>query len=287
MRKSWKIAFLFAVAMSRAIGQENAPDTSHPAPLKAERVTVYSDGPEVTPPTLLPLNPPPASIEDCPKRVDGKVLLSVIVDSAGQPRNLWFLRAVGNDLDKLALQIAAEDRFTPGTRKGKPVAVAQSLQLSLQACLLETRDTSGATSHHLELRSQPTQDLLPPFQPPQEAVLTVGDSWSDSKNRPPRTEQVGGTVTPPIMLISPRPQLTDEARRAKYQGSCMLSLIVDRNGMPQAVKLVRKLDYGLDLKAMEAVEKSRFKPAMKNGEPVPVSITIKLDLSLYPQSKSA
>jgi outer membrane biosynthesis protein TonB len=47
------------------------------------------------------------------------------------------------------------------------------------------------------------------------------------------------------------------------------------------------LDYGLDLKAMEAVEKSRFKPAMKNGEPVPVSITIKLDLSLYPQSKSA
>jgi TonB family protein len=283
MRNQCVLALVIVLALGQAAAKKNNPDNSHPSPEKSERVEVYSDAPGVITPALLPLNLPLMPIEECQQKVDGKALLSVIVDSAGEPRDLWFLRAMGNDIDKLALQVASEDRFTPGTIHVSPVAVAQTLEVSIQACLIETKDSSGATSHHLELRSQPTQDLVAPFQPLKEVVLTAGDSWSDSKNRPPRTEQVGGSVTAPIALISPRPQLTDEARRAKYQGACMLQLIVDRNGMPQAVKLVRKLDYGLDLKAVEAVEKSRFKPAMKNGEPVPVMITVKISISLYPQ----
>jgi TonB family protein len=285
MRKLWMIALLIVPATNLAGGQDanpNVPVLSQR--LKPDRAMVYSDGPGITVPALLPLNMPRIPLEECQNKVDGTVLLSVIVDSVGEPRDLWFLRAMGNDIDKLALEVAAHDRFTPGTINGSPVAVAQSLELSLNACRIETKDPSGATSSHLELHSQPTQSLSAAFQPPKEAVLTSGDSWSDSKKRPPRTEQVGGNVAAPIVLISPQPQLTDEARRAKYQGVCIVSLIVDRNGMPQDVKLVRNLDYGLGVKAIEAMNKARFKPAMKQGEPVPAFLNVKMEFRLYAEN---
>jgi TonB family protein len=38
---------------------------------------------------------------------------------------------------------------------------------------------------------------------------------------------------------------------------------------------------GLDEKALEAVRKYKFKPAMKGGTPVPVSITVEVNFRLY------
>jgi hypothetical protein len=51
--------------------------------------------------------------------------------------------------------------------------------------------------------------------------------------------------------------------------------------MPEDIKIVRNLDHGLGLKAIEAVNKYRFKPAMKNGEPVPVFVNIEVNFKLY------
>jgi len=274
-------ALLIALSGGYSVAQQTNPDIPHPLPPQPERVTVYSDGSGAIPPTLLPINLPPVPSAKCKQKMDGKVQLSVIVDAAGKPRDLWFLRAQGNDLDKLALQIASAERFTPGTNGGAPVAFAQSLEIGLQACVIETTDASGAISYALQLRSEPAQALSPPIKPPKEAVLTSGDSWSDSAERPRRTERVGGKVSGPIPLIYPDAQFSDEARRAKYQGICLVSLIVDRNGMPEDIKIVRNLDHGLGLKAIEAVNKYRFKPAMKNGEPVPVFVNIEVNFKLY------
>ena len=48
-------------------------------------------------------------------------------------------------------------------------------------------------------------------------------------------------------------------------------MIVDAQGNPQNVHVIRTLGMGLDEKAMEAVRKYKFKPAMKDGKtPVPV-----------------
>jgi protein TonB len=38
---------------------------------------------------------------------------------------------------------------------------------------------------------------------------------------------------------------------------------------------------GLDEKAIEAVNQYRFKPAMKDGEPVPVRITVEVNFRLF------
>ncbi|MGA7343405.1 MAG: energy transducer TonB [Terracidiphilus sp.] len=94
--------------------------------------------------------------------------------------------------------------------------------------------------------------------------------------------QIGGRVSAPVPLNSVEAEFSDEARRAKYQGVCLISMIVDTNGNPQNPRVVRALGMGLDEKALEAVRKYKFKPAMKDGRiPVPVMITVEVNFRLY------
>jgi periplasmic protein TonB len=94
--------------------------------------------------------------------------------------------------------------------------------------------------------------------------------------------QIGGGVSAPVPLNTVEAEFSDEARRAKYQGVCLISMIVDTNGMPQNPRVVRPLGMGLDEKALEAVRKYRFKPALKDGKtPVPVMITVEVNFRLY------
>jgi periplasmic protein TonB len=94
--------------------------------------------------------------------------------------------------------------------------------------------------------------------------------------------QIGGGVSAPVPIFTPEAEFSDEARRAKYQGVCLISLIVDAQGNPQDPRVIRALGMGLDEKALEAVRKYKFKPAMKDGRtPVPVRITIEVNFRLY------
>jgi TonB family protein len=77
------------------------------------------------------------------------------------------------------------------------------------------------------------------------------------------------------------PQYTDQARRAKLNGVCILALVIGVDGIPQNVRVVRKLDPGLDKKAIEAVSKYRFDPATLNGKPVPVEVNIEVAFKIY------
>jgi periplasmic protein TonB len=94
--------------------------------------------------------------------------------------------------------------------------------------------------------------------------------------------RVGGGVSAPIALNSVEAEFSDEARRAKYQGVCLISVIVDAQGNPQNPRVIRALGMGLDEKALEAVRKYKFRPAMKDGKtPVPVMITVEVNFRLY------
>jgi len=94
--------------------------------------------------------------------------------------------------------------------------------------------------------------------------------------------RVGGGVSAPVPLNSVEAEFSDEARRAKYQGICLISLIVDTQGNPQNPRVIQALGMGLDEKALEAVRKYKFKPAMKDGKtPVPVMITVLVNFHLY------
>jgi TonB family protein len=92
---------------------------------------------------------------------------------------------------------------------------------------------------------------------------------------------VGGGVSAPKGIYTPDPEYSEEARKAKYQGVCVLWLIVDPNGRPRDIKIARSLGMGLDQKAIEAVRNWKFEPAKKDGQPVAVQINVEVNFRLY------
>jgi len=58
-------------------------------------------------------------------------------------------------------------------------------------------------------------------------------------------------------------------------------LIVDAAGRPRDIKVVRGLGLGLDAQALAAVQKWRFHPALKDGKPVDVEISVEVEFHLY------
>ena len=93
--------------------------------------------------------------------------------------------------------------------------------------------------------------------------------------------QVGGSVRPPIAIFTPDPEFSEEARKAKFSGNVMVSLIVDPSGKPRNVHVLRGVGMGLDQKAVEAVEQYKFKPAMKDGKPVAVYVNIEVNFQIF------
>jgi TonB family protein len=94
------------------------------------------------------------------------------------------------------------------------------------------------------------------------------------------TPGIGG-VSNPIPLLTPEAEFSDEARRNKYQGMCMITVIVDAQGYPRNPRVARSMGMGLDEKAIEAVQKYRFKPAMKGGKPVASIISVEVNFRLF------
>ena len=93
--------------------------------------------------------------------------------------------------------------------------------------------------------------------------------------------RVGGGVSAPKIIYQPDPEYSEEARKAKYQGTCVLWLVVGADGKPREIRVQRTLGLGLDEKAIEAVKTWRFEPALKDGKPVAVQINVEVSFRLY------
>src|ERR1700691_2868662 len=92
--------------------------------------------------------------------------------------------------------------------------------------------------------------------------------------------RIGGGVSPPSILYKVEPEYSEEARKAKFQGTVLLFVVVDEKGLPRDIKILRPLGLGLDQKAVEAVEKWKFSPGKKDGKPVPVQAQIEVNFRL-------
>jgi len=90
-----------------------------------------------------------------------------------------------------------------------------------------------------------------------------------------------GGVTQPRPIYEPDPDYSDAARKAKYQGSVVLWLVVGADGLPHNIRVQRSLGMGLDEKAIAAVSTWRFQPATLNGQPVAVEVNVQVSFRLY------
>ena len=87
-------------------------------------------------------------------------------------------------------------------------------------------------------------------------------------------------ATPPVLLHKVEPDYSDEARKSHFQGTVLLAVDVDEHGQVTNVRVLRPLGLGLDEKAVEAVQRWRFKPASKDGRAIayPAAIEVRFQL---------
>jgi TonB family protein len=142
-----------------------------------------------------------------------------------------------------------------------------------------------------------TQDIAPAmnavFLAPAESLRDiVPDFWRDyfdqNMGQPPVQRSADpvyvvkrGEVSPPRTMHNPDPEFSDEARIAKYQGTMILSIVVDPSGAVRDLGIVTPLGLGLDEQAVAAVRSWRFEPGMKDGSPVAVKVAVEVDFRLY------
>ncbi|HEY7354687.1 MAG TPA: energy transducer TonB [Terriglobales bacterium] len=93
--------------------------------------------------------------------------------------------------------------------------------------------------------------------------------------------RIGGGVSAPKAIYDPDPEYSEEARKAKYQGTVVLSLIVGADGVPRDIRVARSVGLGLDEKAIETVKTWKFDPGTKDGKPVATYATIEVAFHLY------
>ncbi len=92
--------------------------------------------------------------------------------------------------------------------------------------------------------------------------------------------QIGGAVTPPILLNEVLPEYSEEARKARFQGTVVLNTIIREDGSVQVMRIVRGIGFGLDQNAINAVLQWKFKPARRNGKPVAAFMNVEVSFNL-------
>jgi TonB family protein len=90
----------------------------------------------------------------------------------------------------------------------------------------------------------------------------------------------GNGVTAPVVISKVPPEYTQEAQNARRSGTVVLSVVVDAEGYARDIKVLEQLGMGLDQKAIEAVQRWRFRPGYKDGQAVNVLMQVEVGFSV-------
>lgn len=91
----------------------------------------------------------------------------------------------------------------------------------------------------------------------------------------------GGDVKAPQLLTSIDPDSNDYAQKNNIAGMVFLKMVVDASGRPSAVTIVRPIGFGLDEKAVEAIQHAQFRPGTLNGKPIPELVNLQVTFRIY------
>jgi TonB family protein len=127
----------------------------------------------------------------------------------------------------------------------------------------------------------PVPTLAPPGAPSVVPLVSPSSKAPHSGTPTDGVYSVGGDVTEPVAIYDPDPPYSKEADKQKFQGKCVLQAIIDPHGNVRDVQVLKHVPYGLDQTAVRTVNTWRFKPATRNGVPVPVRIVIEVTFHLF------
>jgi len=89
-------------------------------------------------------------------------------------------------------------------------------------------------------------------------------------------QHVTAGIKPPKATHAPDPKFPDLPADAERHGIVVMLVGLDAKGHVQAVRVLRSDEKAFDQTAVDTVKKWKFKPAEKNGQPVPVQVTVEM-----------
>lgn len=205
-------------------------------------------------------------------------------DSSGQPLNppsagQWLfyggIYVEKLDLSKETLRLEGPQVAPTGQKKkGKPVFVpigkSITVEIHLDQPLVSADQAQVVMDHVFFLGAEALQHTNPEYRRSDNAS-SAGPVYSSAKEG----------VKFPQALYTPEPDFSEQARKARYQGTAILNVVVDKDGNTSRIRLERPLGMGLDENAMERLKTWRFKPGTYNGQPVAVEINIEVSFNLH------
>jgi TonB family protein len=87
--------------------------------------------------------------------------------------------------------------------------------------------------------------------------------------------RVGPGVVPPRIIHRVDPPYAD-GKDLAHTGAVVLDAVIQENGVPRVVRVVRSLSWELDENAIGALKQWRFSPAIKDGHPVKVRMNVEM-----------
>lgn len=92
--------------------------------------------------------------------------------------------------------------------------------------------------------------------------------------------RAGSGIDPPRLLVEARPRYTEEARQGGVEGDVVLEIVVRSDGSVGDVRVLRRLGFGLDEQAVQAVRRWKFSAATRFGTPVDVLVEVAVEFQL-------
>jgi protein TonB len=92
--------------------------------------------------------------------------------------------------------------------------------------------------------------------------------------------RIGGEVVPPELITKVQPVYPEIARKARVQGVVIVEAIIDKQGNVIEGRILRGLPMGVSEAAVAAIQRWKYRPAMLNGRPVSVYLTVTVTFTL-------
>ena len=110
-------------------------------------------------------------------------------------------------------------------------------------------------------------------------AMTVAVGFQESSQSSEEAQKITKDVIPPKLISSSEPVYPEAEKKlkGKFEGSCVVGMVVDKDGNTQNVHIVRSLAPDFDASAIEAVRQYRFTPATKAGEVIPVKLSVEVN----------
>jgi TonB family protein len=207
----------------------------------ADQDGIYYTGPEVTTPTMVSTVsvPYPYNAED--KYLEGMTVMAMVIDAKGLPQHIQVLHSHGEAFDQASIGAVKHSKFAPGMLAGKPVPVWIDVRVVFYAN-----------------RAQAVpQVLITERDWPAPAASKYEDKHGKLLSR-----------TPPFLIHTVDADFADPFVKHPYVQVAVVDALVGVDGLPKDVHIRRGLGFGLDAKAVAAVQHYRFIPATKNGQPI-------------------